>query len=243
MAKKYYWLKLHKDFFKRHDIKIVESMENGKDYILFYMKLLLESVDHDGYLRFSDTIPYNDKMLATITDTNIDIVRSAIKVFQGLDLIEIMDDETIYLIQTKTMLGIETEWAEKKRLYREKQQAIEQPKDNVRTKKDNVRQEIEIELEIDKEIEIITTDRFEVFWTAYPKKIGKDKCRRWFASHKITDTLLDTMLNALDTQKRSSQWSKDDGQFIPHPYTWLNQGRWQDEVEQSRWDKIDMEGF
>jgi hypothetical protein len=100
---------------------------------------------------------------------------------------------------------------------------------------------VRLELEIGKDI--ITTDRFEVFWTAYPKKIGKDKCRRWFASHKITDTLLDNMLNALDTQKRSSQWSKDDGQFIPHPYTWLNQGRWQDEVEQSRWDKIDMEGF
>lgn len=100
---------------------------------------------------------------------------------------------------------------------------------------------VRLELEIGKDN--ITTDRFEVFWTAYPKKIGKDKCRRWFASHKITDTLLDNMLNALDTQKRSSQWSKDDGQFIPHPYTWLNQGRWQDEVEQSRWDKIDMEGF
>ena len=100
---------------------------------------------------------------------------------------------------------------------------------------------VRLELEIGKDN--TTTDRFEVFWTAYPKKIGKDKCRRWFASHKITDTLLDNMLNALDTQKRSSQWSKDDGQFIPHPYTWLNQGRWQDEVEQSRWDKIDMEGF
>jgi hypothetical protein len=100
---------------------------------------------------------------------------------------------------------------------------------------------VRLELEIGKDN--ITTDRFEVFWTAYPKKIGKDKCRRWFASHKITDTLLDNMLNALDTQKRSSQWSKDDGQFIPHPYTWLNQGRWQDEVEKSRWDKIDMEDF
>jgi len=100
---------------------------------------------------------------------------------------------------------------------------------------------VRLELELGKDN--ITTDRFEVFWTAYPKKIGKDKCRRWFASHKITDTLLDNMLTALDIQKRSSQWSKDDGQFIPHPYTWLNQGRWQDEVEQSRWDKIDMEDF
>ena len=42
--KKFYWLKLKKDFFKRHDIKIIEDMENGKDYILFYLKLDRKSV-------------------------------------------------------------------------------------------------------------------------------------------------------------------------------------------------------
>ncbi len=150
-VKKYYWLKLHKDFFKRHDIRIVEDMDNGKDYILFYMKLLLESIDHDGQLRFSETIPYNEKMLATITNTNIDIVRSAINVFKMLKLMEIMDDQTIYMTQTNLMLGTETEWAVKKREYRERIQI-----DMVRTQKDNVRQEIELEkdkeLEIDKEV-------------------------------------------------------------------------------------------
>lgn len=67
---KYYWLKLKRDFFKRHDIRIIEEMENGKDYILFYLKLLVESIDHNGNLRFSDTIPYNDKMIAIITNTD-----------------------------------------------------------------------------------------------------------------------------------------------------------------------------
>ena len=78
--KKYYWLKLKNDFFKRHDIKIIEDMPNGKDYILFYLKLLVESVGHEGELRFSETIPYNENMLSTITNTNIDVVRSAIKI-------------------------------------------------------------------------------------------------------------------------------------------------------------------
>lgn len=100
---------------------------------------------------------------------------------------------------------------------------------------------VRLELELGKSN--ITTDRFEEFWSAYPKKIGKDKCRRWFASRKVDDILITTMLTTLDTQKKSTQWVKDNGQFIPHPYTWLNQGRWQDEIEQSRWDKIDMEDF
>ena len=83
-SKKFYWLKLKRDFFKRHDIRIIEEMPNGKDYVLFYLKLLLESIDHEGSLRFSDTIPYNEQMLAVITNTNIDIVKAAMKLI-GLD--------------------------------------------------------------------------------------------------------------------------------------------------------------
>ena len=84
-TKKYYWLKLDRNFFKRHDIQVIESMENGKDYVLFYLKLLVESIDHEGQLRFNETIPYDEKMLSVITNTNIDIVRQAIKLFTNLN--------------------------------------------------------------------------------------------------------------------------------------------------------------
>ena len=151
--KKYYWLKLDKNFFKRHDIRIIEDMPNGKEYVLFFMKLLVESIDHEGRLRFNELIPYNDQMLATITNTNIDIVRSAIKMFQSLELLQIWDDKTIYINDTQKMLGTKTEWAVKKAEWRAKQ--IEY-KDNEGQKKDIVRQEKEIEkeieLDIDKEI-------------------------------------------------------------------------------------------
>lgn len=113
--KKFYWLKLKRDFFKRHDIRIIEAMPNGKDYILFYLKLLLESIDHEGELRFSDAIPYNDQMLSVITNTNIDIVRSAMKLFVELKLVEIKSDETIYMEEVSKMIGSETKWAEYKR--------------------------------------------------------------------------------------------------------------------------------
>lgn len=76
-TKKYYWLKLHKNFFKRHEIKIIEGMENGKDYVLFYLKLLSESVSHGGKLRFSDEIPYDAQMLSSITNTDLNVVKTA----------------------------------------------------------------------------------------------------------------------------------------------------------------------
>ena len=116
---KFYWLKLEKDFFKRHDIRIIESMPNGKDYILFYLKLLCESLDHDGNLRFSEEIPYNEVMLSTITNTNPDTVRCAIDVFTNLGMMEILDDGTYYMNRVNKLIGQESEWAEKKRKYRE----------------------------------------------------------------------------------------------------------------------------
>lgn len=123
---KYYWLKLKRDFFKRHDIRIIEEMPNGKDYILFYLKLLLESIDHEGSLRFSDTIPYNEQMLSVVTNTNIDIVRSAMKLFVELNMMSICDDKTIYMNEVDKLIGSETKWAEKKRLQRAKEDNVPQ---------------------------------------------------------------------------------------------------------------------
>ena len=143
-SKKYYWLKLKRDFFKRHDIRIVESMPNGKDYILFYLKLLLESIDHEGTLRFSETIPYNEQMLSVVTNTNIDTVRSAMKLFIELNMMTVFDDQTIYMTEVDKLIGSETEWAKKKRVQRLK-------KDNVPTLSTNCPTEIEKDKEINKD--------------------------------------------------------------------------------------------
>ena len=123
--KRFYWLKLKRDFFKRHDIRIVEEMPNGKDYILFYLKMLVEAVDHEGSLRFSDTIPYNEDMLATITNTNIDIVRAAMQIFTNLEMIEIVDNGTIYMREVMNMVGSATDNdnANRQRRFRERKKA------------------------------------------------------------------------------------------------------------------------
>ena len=118
--KRYYWLKLHRDFFKRHDIQIIESMENGLEYILFYLKLLTESVDHNGELRFSDEIPYNVKMLSVITNTNVDITRSALKIFTEIGMMEKWDNDTFYMAKIEKMIGSETGSAGRVRQVRER---------------------------------------------------------------------------------------------------------------------------
>jgi len=69
---------------------------------------------------------------------------------------------------------------------------------------------------------------FEAFWSAYPRKIGKRAAMTAWARLKVNGSF-DKVLAAVEQQKRSEQWQKDGGQFIPHPATWLNQGRWDDE--------------
>ena len=161
-SKKFYWLKLKRDFFKRHDIRIIEEMPNGKDYVLFYLKLLLESIDHEGSLRFSDTIPYNEQMLSVITNTNVDIVRSAMNVFTGLNLIEIFDDKTIYMSEVNKLIGsaVDNDGANRVRRFREKKKQEALPcitgaLQNVTelVTEDNERKRIEKEINIDTDIE------------------------------------------------------------------------------------------
>ena len=67
---------------------------------------------------------------------------------------------------------------------------------------------------------------FEEFWQAYPKKVGKDAAAKSWSKVKAR---IDDILPALTWQKESDQWRRNDGQFIPNPATYLNQGRWQDE--------------
>ena len=67
---------------------------------------------------------------------------------------------------------------------------------------------------------------FARFWQAYPRKVGKQAARKAFGRVEVP---LDRLLEALERQRGDPQWQKENGRFIPHPVTWLNQGRWEDE--------------
>ena len=75
---------------------------------------------------------------------------------------------------------------------------------------------------------------FEQFWDKYPRKVDKKGAERVFVRIKGIADLMPDILSALEKQKRSEQWTKDDGRFIPHPKTWLNQERWNDKTEIER---------
>ncbi len=74
-------------------------------------------------------------------------------------------------------------------------------------------------------------NQFAEFWKEYPRKVAKAKAEKAWESVKPTDEVFEKIMQAVRRQKLSEQWRKDNGQYIPHPTTWLNQKRWEDEID------------
>ena len=121
MESKFYWLKLPKNFLKRHDIVFIRSLPDGDKIVLFYLQLMLESVDHDGELRFSKTIPYSNKMLASVTNTPEEVVNLSMETLTELGMVEIAEDKTIRVPKVVKMIGSasDTDGARRMRRLRE----------------------------------------------------------------------------------------------------------------------------
>lgn len=117
---KFFWLKLKKDFFKRHDLLNLRSMENGLTFEAIFIHLMTEAIDHEGCLRYSDKKAYTARTLAPLASTNEETMKKALEAFEDLELIEIGEDGTIFVPLSVENMGSDTTWAEKKRQYREK---------------------------------------------------------------------------------------------------------------------------
>lgn len=88
--------------------------------------------------------------------------------------------------------------------------------------------------------------RFDAFWAAYPKKKNKGDAEKAFKAIKPDDLLLDSMLHALESARKSKDWAKDGGQYIPYPATWLRAKAWEDENDievQARPDEPTQKSF
>jgi hypothetical protein len=87
-----------------------------------------------------------------------------------------------------------------------------------------------VESDATKTSKVTQSDQFDQFWAIYPKKVGKKAALNIWTRLKPDKDLLEQILRAVEKQKKLDQWTKDGGQFIPNPATWLNQCRWEDEL-------------
>ncbi len=79
-------------------------------------------------------------------------------------------------------------------------------------------------------------DGFAVFWEEYPRKVAKPKAEQAWRRLKPSADVLTAILAALLVQRRSEDWRKEGGKYIPYPERYLKDRRWEDEVPRVRGD-------
>lgn len=160
--KKNYWFQMQRDFYKRHDVKLLMSMPNGHEYCLFYNIIMCESIDHEGTLRFSDKKAYTPEMLASVAGFEPKIAVEAMETLQDLEMVETMEDGTYYIPYVAERLGVESKWAKYKRAQRDQKKDeneacpidVQKMSNECPTMSKKCPTQLEKELEIKKELEI-----------------------------------------------------------------------------------------
>ncbi len=253
--KKYYYLKLKENFFDSEEMIILQNMPDGYLYSDILMKLYLRSLKNSGKLMFKDLIPYTPSALAQVVRHQIGTVEKALRIFQDLGLIEILDNGAIYMLDIQNFIGESSTEADRIRNYRSR---IKKDVQMLQQTNNKSTPEIELEKEIDinnniygqdkldqqqqeESVKTLWEEQFEEFYKNYPKKVKKQDVKKWFKKNKPSNELFSSMMSSLEQFRGSKDWLKEKGQFIPYPSTWLNQRRWEDEEMTRKQDKTKYE--
>ena len=157
---KYYYLKLKEDFFSSDAMIVLENLQDGYKYSNILLKLYLKSLKDEGRLMLNGRIPYNTKTLAQVTNHSVGDVELAIKAFEELGLVEILDNGAIYMLDIQNFIGRSSTEADRIRNYRSR---IEAEKTNELPEGVQMynKSTPEIEIEIEKELELPAAERMD----------------------------------------------------------------------------------
>ena len=178
--KRYYWLKLHKDFFNQKEIKKLRRIAGGDVYTIIYLKMLLKSLETDGFLYFDGYYDSFVEELADDIDEDEKNVKIVVSYLMSKDLMVEYSESAYLLTKCQEMTGSEVNSARRVREHRErkKQEALQcngvKLQCNSDVTKCNTEKEKELEKELEKEKKSAKlTDDFEKLWSLYPRKQGK----------------------------------------------------------------------
>ena len=115
--KKYYYLKLKEDFFDSDEMLLLQGMKDGYLYSDILMKMYLRSLKNEGRLMYKDYIPYSLEMISTITRHQVGTVERAMKIFEQLKLVEVLDNGAIYMMDIQNFIGQSSTEADRQRKY------------------------------------------------------------------------------------------------------------------------------
>ena len=114
--KKYYYMRLKENFFDGPELSALEAMPDGFLYSNILLKMYLKSLRDEGRLMIG-AIPYDAEMIARVTRHNVETVKEALRLFQSVGLIDVLDNGAIYMLDIQNFIGKSSTEADRKREY------------------------------------------------------------------------------------------------------------------------------
>lgn len=153
--KRFFWLKLKEDFFDETYIKALRKMPGGDAMVIVYLKMQLKSLRTEGIMAYQHILPNQAEEIAIAIDEDAIIVAATIQALQRINIIEIWDNETLYMAAMQELIGSESSVAARVRKHREIKEMLHC--NAIETKcNTEIERELERELEIKQEISIVT---------------------------------------------------------------------------------------
>ena len=236
---KFYWLQLKEDFFEDDAINWLEEQDpNGRDYAYFYLKLCLKSLKSNGILIRkvgNILIPYDNKKLAELTKMDFDTVCIAMELLKRIGLVQILENGEIYMNQLEKLIGSQSVGA-----FKKQQQRLLKIEDSghlgdICPPKIEIEKEIEIDnrnININNNMSKVDdnfSQEFELIWSKYPNKKGKDNAKKDFIKARKEGIPYDVIDKGLDNYIAYVKFNKLEQKYILHGSTWMHQRRWNDE--------------
>lgn len=182
--RRYYWYKLKNDFFSQITIKKMRRSKNGDTKVIIYLKMILITIDKDGYIEFQGVEDNICDEIAIALDEDPDIVKETVEQLKDMRLIE-MSEEDYFLPEAKGGVGSECDSAERVRKCRANKKMLQgnnkvtESNEEVTNFNTQVTQSREEEIreekeEINKEIKR-ETDKTEEYFTMFKNNVGHDR--------------------------------------------------------------------
>lgn len=231
--------------FDNRKIKHLRRLPDGNSIVLIWVMLLTMAgrCNSGGMIFLTENIPYTPKMLSDELDFEESTVQLALEALERLGMIRRDADGILAVTGWEEHQNIEgmdrIREQTRKRVaeHRSRKKQLELPDRygnvtvtvcNATDKEEDIDKDIDKDIDIDKDNNTCSfcdaqKADFESFWKVYPKKVAKKEA---FKAFKKIKTPVSILIDAVEKQKKSDQWTRDHGQYIPYPTTWLNQERW-----------------
>lgn len=151
--KRYYWLKLKKDFFTEKRVKKLRSIAGGDTFTIIYLKMQLMSLADEGQIYFEHVEETFAEELALVIDEDVKNVEMTVNYLMGCGLLQEVEQDIFLLPEVLECIGSETQSTERSRNCRERKKLEQQKALQCNTLATNCNTEIDKDKEIEKEID------------------------------------------------------------------------------------------